>query len=84
MNSTQLLNEILPLKLQLDLCSAAEATGIQAAIDSKRNHIQLLSKLSMARIDAVIAHRYPEYVKKCHLNHQFDSIPTCRPIDPSI
>ena len=63
MHSPRLLDEILALKLRLDVCEPSETRDIQNAIVERMGIIQSLTKLPWQRIRSVINLRYVEFVK---------------------
>jgi hypothetical protein len=63
MHSPQLINEILLLKLKLDLCETVETAEVQAQIAAKMDEVRLISKVPLDRIKALINSRYPDFVK---------------------
>ena len=63
MSAAKLLEEILTLKLQLDLVSPSQISTLQSEIDRRVNEICLIAKLPESRVRAVVAVRYAAFVK---------------------
>jgi hypothetical protein len=66
MHCPQLINEIIQLKLELDLCEPSKTAQIQAEIDSRLDNICLIAKKSKSDTDAVIDRRYRIFIKEHH------------------
>lgn len=62
MHPPTLLNEILELRLRATICEPAKVAEILSEIDNRKLALQLITKLSMSRINAVIDRRYPTFV----------------------
>lgn len=63
MHSPKLLEEILVLKLLLDLSPPAEAPAIQSSIAEKMTLISTISKVPVDKVKRVVNDRYPDFVK---------------------
>jgi hypothetical protein len=66
MHCPQLINEVLQLKLNLDLCEPSETASTQAEIDSRIDSICLIAKKSKSDTEAVIDRRYRAFIKERH------------------
>ena len=64
MHSPQLIDEILALKLKLDLCDPSETAGIQKEIVERMELIQTISKVPWARVKSLINSRYSDFIKE--------------------